>query len=227
MPITIYKRRNFFFYQFFLNWLKCSYLSFLFLFFIVSQLSFSFSSESLIFMFWINFRILNIFFYQNYFHLQNNYRAFFRLYYHTTLSDFFFRAFFFSVKKKISILFWLYFYDCIRISPLNFVGIVLSPKLKERNIGLISASPLSLSLLTDRGPPSWHPARPEDKNACREAALYCQRHGHDISKLALQYSLSHAGQLPMTLVGMGRWEDFLFVAMIAIEIIKFVMLFPL
>lgn len=34
----------------------------------------------------------------------------------------------------------------------------LMPLLKEKGIGLINAAAVSMGLLTNRGPPSWHPA---------------------------------------------------------------------
>ena len=60
----------------------------------------------------------------------------------------------------------------------------------RKSIGLINASPLSMGLLTKRGPPSWHPATKEIRNACREASLYCESKSVDISKLAMYFTLS-------------------------------------
>lgn len=39
----------------------------------------------------------------------------------------------------------------------------LLPYLKSKGVGVISASPLAMGLLTERGPPEWHPASPELK----------------------------------------------------------------
>lgn len=44
----------------------------------------------------------------------------------------------------------------------------LLPLLEARGVGLINASPLSMGLLTPRGPPAWHPAYAHQKEACRE-----------------------------------------------------------
>ena len=41
---------------------------------------------------------------------------------------------------------------------------------------MINASPISMGLLSNRGPPSWHPATDDIKAACKEAADYCQVH---------------------------------------------------
>jgi len=35
-------------------------------------------------------------------------------------------------------------------------------------VGLINASPLSMGLLTQEGPPPWHPATDYQKQVCRE-----------------------------------------------------------
>ncbi|XP_020594451.1 L-galactose dehydrogenase, partial [Phalaenopsis equestris] len=39
----------------------------------------------------------------------------------------------------------------------------LIPYLKSKGVGVISASPLAMGLLTESGPPDWHPASPELK----------------------------------------------------------------
>ncbi|KAG0490748.1 hypothetical protein HPP92_007611 [Vanilla planifolia] len=78
----------------------------------------------------------------------------------------------------------------------------LLPYLKSKNVGVISASPLAMGLLTEDGPPDWHPASPELKSACRAAALYCKEEGQNISKLALQYSLMNK-DISTVLVGMN------------------------
>jgi L-galactose dehydrogenase len=76
----------------------------------------------------------------------------------------------------------------------------LLPILEERDIGIISASPLSQGLLSNRGTPQWHPASAEVKKVCAEAASYCREQGSDIAKLALQFSLRNPA-ISTTLVG--------------------------
>src|SRR5260370_5441890 len=50
----------------------------------------------------------------------------------------------------------------------------LSPYLQQKEVGIISASPLSMGLLTERGAPSWHPP-PEALNAASaRAAQHCR-----------------------------------------------------
>ena len=46
-----------------------------------------------------------------------------------------------------------------------------------------------MGLLTRRGPPDWHPAPRTIRDACRDAARWCDERGVDIAKLAVQYAL--------------------------------------
>ncbi|MEH7380490.1 aldo/keto reductase [Bacillus sp. JJ1533] len=68
------------------------------------------------------------------------------------------------------------------------------------DIGIVNASPLSMGLLTNAGPPKWHPAPNEIKEICQRAADYCNQKGENLSKLAIQYSVSNTN-IPTTLVG--------------------------
>ncbi|PPD83118.1 hypothetical protein GOBAR_DD19947 [Gossypium barbadense] len=57
----------------------------------------------------------------------------------------------------------------------------LLPYLKTKGVGVISASPLAMGLLTEFGPPEWHPASPELKveenvAAATELALFGKDH---------------------------------------------------
>nr|ACJ38539.1 galactose dehydrogenase [Oncidium hybrid cultivar] len=78
----------------------------------------------------------------------------------------------------------------------------LIPYLREKGVGVITASPLAMGLLTESGPPDWHPASPELKSACRAAAVHCKEKGTNISKIALQYSLMNE-DISTVLVGMN------------------------
>lgn len=73
------------------------------------------------------------------------------------------------------------------------------PYFKERGVGVVNASPISMGLLSHRGPPAWHPAKDNIKTACKEAAQYCQERGVDISRLGLRFTLDHE-DYPTTLV---------------------------
>ncbi|MFD0675073.1 aldo/keto reductase [Cohnella sp. GCM10027633] len=75
----------------------------------------------------------------------------------------------------------------------------LLPLLETHGVGLVNASPLSMGLLSTRGTPDWHPAAPDIKAACLQAAQYCADRGEDIAKLAVQFSTSDE-RIPTTLV---------------------------
>jgi aryl-alcohol dehydrogenase-like predicted oxidoreductase len=72
--------------------------------------------------------------------------------------------------------------------------------LGERGIGVICGSPLSMGLLTQRGPPAWHPASPALKERCRAAAAYAAAAGVDIATLALHFALFSSPQLATLMV---------------------------
>jgi aryl-alcohol dehydrogenase-like predicted oxidoreductase len=61
---------------------------------------------------------------------------------------------------------------------------------KEKDVGIINASPVSLGMLTRAGPQPWNSALPEIKEACKKAVEYCTQRGIDIAKLAVNYSTS-------------------------------------
>ncbi|PWA94474.1 NAD(P)-linked oxidoreductase superfamily protein [Artemisia annua] len=82
----------------------------------------------------------------------------------------------------------------------------LIPYLKNKGVGVISASPLSMGLLTESGPPEWHPASAELQAACQTAAAFCKKKGKNISKLAMQYSLCNK-DISTILVGMKSVEQ--------------------
>eukprot|EP00897_Mesotaenium_endlicherianum_P001748 jgi/Mesen1/1600/ME000134S00718 len=77
----------------------------------------------------------------------------------------------------------------------------LLPYLKQKGVGVISASPLSMGLLTQQGPPPWHPAPPEVQMACRAAAGHCRARQRNLATLALQYAVQNP-DISTTLVGM-------------------------
>jgi aryl-alcohol dehydrogenase-like predicted oxidoreductase len=64
----------------------------------------------------------------------------------------------------------------------------LLPKAKEKNIGLINASPFASGLLTNRGAPDWHPASQTQRAIFTKAAEHCRNKGADIATLAMQFS---------------------------------------
>lgn len=62
---------------------------------------------------------------------------------------------------------------------------------EANNVGIISASPLSMGLLSQRGVPDWHPAPKPLVEVCKKAAEHCTAKGYPIEKLAMQFALSN------------------------------------
>ena len=91
----------------------------------------------------------------------------------------------------------------------------LLPSLRERGVGVINASPLSMGLLTERGTPDWHLASDALKKACQRAAEYCRAQDKDLAQLAIQFAVSNP-DIPTTLFSTAnpdnvaknvRWAD--------------------
>lgn len=78
---------------------------------------------------------------------------------------------------------------------------VLAPLARDLGIGLVNASPLHMGVLTQAGPPAWHPAPPDVQVAARECVEFCSSRGLDIADLALGFALS-SDLVASTLVGM-------------------------
>jgi L-galactose dehydrogenase len=83
---------------------------------------------------------------------------------------------------------------------------VLSGFARERGIGLINASSLCMGLLTDQGPPDWHPAPAEVREAGRKAVVFCREQGADISDLALRFALRYPF-VSSTLIGIATRRE--------------------
>ncbi|CAK8996866.1 L-galactose dehydrogenase (At-GalDH) (L-GalDH) [Durusdinium trenchii] len=78
--------------------------------------------------------------------------------------------------------------------------------LDAKGVGCLNASPLSMGLLTERGPPAWHPATPEIKAVCRDAAMYCKAEGVALPRLAVDFSLRHP-RIPTTFLSTNFVEQ--------------------
>jgi len=83
---------------------------------------------------------------------------------------------------------------------------VLTPFAEQNGIGLINASPLHMGILTANGPPSWHPAPAEVKEAGRGIVKLCEQRGVNPSDLALQLCLQHP-YVATTLSGMSTVDQ--------------------
>lgn len=75
----------------------------------------------------------------------------------------------------------------------------LLPLLESLGTGLVNASPLSMGLLSPHGTPDWHPASPQLKATCKQAAEFLASQGAEIAKLAVQFSIANE-KIPTTLV---------------------------
>ncbi|HVT80193.1 MAG TPA: aldo/keto reductase [Phycisphaerae bacterium] len=82
----------------------------------------------------------------------------------------------------------------------------LLPYLQQKGLGIINASPLSMGLLSESGPPNWHPAPAEIRAACAKAAAFCKARGADIAKLAVQFAVAES-RIATTLVGTASPEN--------------------
>eukprot|EP00892_Ulva_mutabilis_P002944 jgi/Ulvmu1/12650/UM094_0006.1 len=80
--------------------------------------------------------------------------------------------------------------------------LTIMPELQSAGVAVINASVLSMGLLTAAGPPPWHPAPPEVKEAAAKAAAAAKEAGQDISELALMWAFQEE-RVASTLVGMA------------------------
>lgn len=78
---------------------------------------------------------------------------------------------------------------------------VLAPLARETGVGLINASALHMGVLTDAGPPPWHPAPAEVLEVGRAISQLCRERGRSVVAVALRFSLDHP-DVATTLVGM-------------------------
>ena len=69
----------------------------------------------------------------------------------------------------------------------------LLPVASAHGVAVLNASPLAMGLLTNGGPPAWHPADDAIRSACRAAANYCREQGADISELGMQFCVAAPG----------------------------------
>eukprot|EP00955_Chlamydomonas_euryale_P063849 358796-Chlamydomonas_euryale.AAC.14 len=75
------------------------------------------------------------------------------------------------------------------------------PYFESKGVGVINASPLAMGLLTNSGPPDWHPAPQRLLDAARDAAQRASARGADLPKLAVCEAVKTPG-IASTLVGM-------------------------
>jgi L-galactose dehydrogenase len=83
---------------------------------------------------------------------------------------------------------------------------ILTGFVQEHGIGLINASGLCMGLLTEKGPPDWHPAPPALREAGRKVAQFCRDRGASISELGLRFCFEYPF-VSSTLVGISTRSD--------------------
>jgi L-galactose dehydrogenase len=79
----------------------------------------------------------------------------------------------------------------------------LLPTADAHGVGVMNASPLCMGLLSDGGPPGWHPAPAAVKEAGRRAAELCRRRGASLAFLGMQFCLRESS-IPTTISGAAR-----------------------
>ena len=82
----------------------------------------------------------------------------------------------------------------------------LAPLCAGLGIGLVNAAPLEMGLLAPGGPPAWHPASPEIREAVRRAREFCAGRGTSLEAVAVQFALANPA-VAGTLVGMRTVKE--------------------
>lgn len=49
---------------------------------------------------------------------------------------------------------------------------------REKGIACLSGAPIGMGLMSENGPPQWHPASDHIKEACKNASQYCKSKGY-------------------------------------------------
>jgi len=71
-------------------------------------------------------------------------------------------------------------------------GLELVEPCREKNIGMINASPFASGLLTGGRVADWHPANAEERDLFARVAAFCENHGTSIAKLAFQFACQNS-----------------------------------
>ncbi|CAO3680575.1 unnamed protein product [Rhizopus microsporus] len=85
-----------------------------------------------------------------------------------------------------------------------------TPKFREAGVKYIfNASPLAMALFRDAGPPDWHPAHAELREAARKVAQVAADHGFSIANLASRFAFrgQDVFQLDATIIGLARKSE--------------------
>jgi len=79
------------------------------------------------------------------------------------------------------------------------------PFFQSKGLGIINAAGVAMGLLTNAGPPQWHPAADSLKQACAAAGQYCKERGVELGRLAQHYTMAQPG-IDTNLVGINIRE---------------------
>ncbi|CAD6199449.1 unnamed protein product [Caenorhabditis auriculariae] len=77
---------------------------------------------------------------------------------------------------------------------------------QARNVAVVNSGALCWGLLTEKGPPPWHPANDLIREACLAATTYCSSKNISIAKLALENAINFPGCISC-LVGMDAVQQ--------------------
>lgn len=83
---------------------------------------------------------------------------------------------------------------------------VLPPAAQRLGFGLINASPLHMSILTERGAPPWHPAPQKIKDVGRQIVELCHAHGTSAAAVGLRFCLDNPN-VSSTFAGMATVSE--------------------
>jgi L-galactose dehydrogenase len=79
----------------------------------------------------------------------------------------------------------------------------LFPTAERYGVGVMNASPLCMGLLSDHGPPDWHPALAAVRTAADEARERCRQHGASLACLGMQFCYAEP-RIATTISGAAR-----------------------
>lgn len=85
-------------------------------------------------------------------------------------------------------------------------SVIVFHYIQAQELGVICASGHGMGLLTNNGPPVWHPAGYHIRILCRKAVDYCKARGVEIGRLAMYHFIRMVG--PHTfLIGMRTTKN--------------------
>lgn len=82
----------------------------------------------------------------------------------------------------------------------------LLPLAKQHRIGIINSSILHMGMLTQQGPPGWHPAPDIVHETLARVRDFTQQHHADIAQIALQFALANR-EIDVACLGIRRAEE--------------------